>query len=71
MYAGPRRLISAGMCASWFVAGGQAIIAGCGMPTTLLKVYMLRVFDALSRYHPGIDIYTYVGDVDLASLSEI
>ena len=37
------------------------------MATTLLKVYMLRVFDTLSRYHPGIDLRTYVDDVDLAS----
>ena len=55
------------MCSRWFATGGQSIIAGCGMATTLLKVYMLRVFGTLSRYHPGIDLHTYVDDVDLAS----
>ena len=35
------------------------------MATTLLKVYMLEVFDALSRYHPGVELRCYVDDVDL------
>ena len=26
---------------------------------------MLEVFDALSRYHPGVELHCYVGDVDL------
>ena len=29
--------------------------------------YAARLFDTLSRYHPGIDLHTYVDDVDLAS----
>ena len=60
-------LLARAMYTRWFRIGGQSIIAGCGMATTLLKVYMLRVFDSLSRYHPGIDLHTYVDDVDLAS----
>ena len=37
------------------------------MATTLLKVYMLRVFYALSRYHPDVEIHTYVDDVDMSA----
>ena len=66
-YAGPRRLLSHCICTEWFCIGGQTIIAGCGMATTLLKVYMLRVFDALSRYHPDVEIHAYVDDVDLSA----
>ena len=53
------------MCTEWFSVGGQTIIAGCGMATTLLKVYTLRLFDALSRWHPRVELHVYVDDVDL------
>ena len=35
------------------------------MATTLLKVYALRLFDALSRWHPRVELRVRVNNVDL------
>ena len=35
------------------------------MATTLLKVYTLKVFDALRKWHPRVELHVYVDDVDL------
>ena len=35
------------------------------MATTLLTVYALCLFDALSRWHPHVELHVYVDDVDL------
>ena len=34
------------------------------MATTLLKVYTRRLFDALSRWHPRVELHVCVDDVD-------
>ena len=64
---GPRRFVNHGLCAAWFSVGGQTIIAGCGVATALRKVYTLRLFDALSRWHPHVELHVDVGDVDLCA----
>ena len=48
-YGGARRIMCHGLCSSWFEVPGQTIVAGCGMATVLLKVYTLKLFDALRR----------------------
>ena len=35
------------------------------MATALLKDYALRLFDALIRWHPRVELHVCVGDVDL------
>ena len=57
--------MSQGICTEWFSVGGQTIVAGCGMATTLLKVYTLKLFDALQKWHPQVDLRVCVDDVDL------
>ena len=69
MYSGPRRIVTQGLCSTWFSADGQTIVAGCGMATTLLKVYTLTLFDAICKWHPQVDIHVYVDDVDLFTVS--
>ena len=64
-YGGMRRVVSHGQCSTWFEVPGQTIVAGCGMATTLLKVYTIELFDALRKWHPRVELHVYVDDVDL------
>ena len=63
-YGGARRLVVEGVCTEPFSIGGQSLIAGCSFATTLLKVYLLSVFDMLSRWHSGVELHVFVDDVD-------
>ena len=39
--------------------------AACGFATTLLKVYLLTVFDMVSRWHKEVELHVFVDDVDV------
>ena len=64
-YSGARRLIVEGVCTEPFYIGGKSLVAGCGFATTLLKVYLLTVFDMLSRWHKEVELHVFVDDVDI------
>ena len=64
VYAGPRAISAAG-CVSSVVNLGTSIVAGCGFATTLLKVVLIRCFDAAQLAFPEVSYFAYVDDSDL------
>ena len=41
----------------------RGVIAGCSLATTLVKVYMWKVFDAARALYPGIRLKVYLDDI--------
>ena len=64
VYAGPRAISAAG-CVSREASLGTTIVAGCGFATTLLKVVLIRCFDAAQQAFPEVSYFVYVDDSDL------
>ena len=59
-----------GICSAPFTVGTKSLIAGCGFATTLLKVYLIRVFDMMVQWHRGIQLHVFVDDVDVNSTQD-
>ena len=64
-YSGPRRILVDGQRTQPFSIGSRSLIAGCSFATTLLKVYLIKVFDMLSRWHSGVELHVFVDDVGM------
>ena len=68
-YASPRRLMINGCCTEPFELGGTSLVAGCSMASTLLKLYMLTVFDTMTKFYTHMELDVFADDIDMATSS--
>ena len=49
------------------VTPNRGVAAGCSMATTMVKIYVLLVFDAFVAAHPAITFNAYIDDFKLSA----